>query len=316
MLNTDRMLIHGYNLNKQQFDFTLNIPLKFDEQISYVVLDKDSLYFISNPEDRKICCVNSKGEITQSWQITDSTKAYGKEYSISAFYSWPLMLDEKFIYTSYYPLYSLADTTNHKKYFTQPKIVVISKNNGSIVNEIIHFPEKYIANSYREYNLSCTMNSNNEIIVSFRGEDSVLLYNTKDKTYKYKLMMSSFFTMKNVYKEDTTMDHYASLTKYSVENSSYFSIQYDKFRKKYYRVCLHKYKYDNDDGTVNTSGERPWSIVVADSAFNIEKEIVFPRLKYNYGNILITSKGVLVSKSNAYNKNYKQNELNYDIFIF
>jgi hypothetical protein len=303
-----------FDLAKHDSFLSAEVKLKSNKHSSFYLGDIDTLYLVNEPNTIYKYCISSD-TIINKIIVKDVTRTYGKDYMISSSYFYVMYRYNNNYQICFYPTWNVGGK-NRKKYMSSNLFISVN-DSGEIVNEYGAFPSKYLVNNYNATSAHITANCNEKFCYSFATEDTISIYDLNSMTTDNKAMSSKFYqphdTCPCVFPKD---DYYGCLEKYSLENFSYFNLIYDQFRKKYYRICLHKYKYENADGTVNTSMERPWSIIVADSNFNIEKEVTFPALKYDYRFVYVTSKGLIVSKNNEYNPNYKPKMLIYDVFKF
>jgi hypothetical protein len=314
MLDKDCMALHKFDAIRKKFSGNTRLPFPASRHITYSVLGKDFTCVIE--EYRTIVMLNDSGRKVKEWTITDSIPTFGTEYRLWGASGFPLLADKDNFYVLYAPKIKLNTEDGRKKLFSSAVLLAISKQNGKISDQLLQFPKTYLENFFEVLCPSYTLNDDGKLVAAFGTEDSIQVCDPHSGELKTKEMKSAFFKPRSPFSWDGKEEYFAYKQRYAVENAEYYTIHYDPYRKKYYRVCLHKDKYLNPDGTTNERLEPAWSLVIADSAFHIQREIVFPRSAYDYRDIQVTRGGVLISRNNPFNPGYKKNQLHYAIFRF
>jgi hypothetical protein len=111
------------------------------------------------------------------------------------------------------------------------------------------------------------------LVVSFKYSDSLFLYKNK-RLYK-KILAKSRYIEKFEYQIlDSVKSSFSYIMDYLTRTPCYTSIQHDPYRKKIYRLARHAQPLFNSDKTANKYEDANLSIVIFDSEFNYEGEVM------------------------------------------
>jgi len=281
------------------------IPIKqYDNVLSYYILSLDSIYVLNSGNE--INLLNGEGKLIKTTSVN--------KWILSGM-ECPLIGDSHHLYMYYFPMNRLNTLAKTLAYFKRHLELVIDKADfGKIDDSIGICPEKYLTKYYYDNVPWRAEISDFKMAYSFAGQNELIVYNFKTRTYSTPSMQSKSFRENNEFDfSKTTNQDYQYVTKYLVENDRYGSIIYDKYRNKVYRVCTHGVTFEKKDSTVNTIKDKEWSLIVSNPDFKIEKELVFPGGLYDLNHIYVTNQGVLVKKQNI---GYNDKVWVYDVFKF
>lgn len=144
--------------------------------------------------------------------------------------------------------------------------------------------------------------------------DSVLLYDNQLNFIERKYFGSDYFEdFVELPKETSHLEHF----KYIISHTSYGRVLYDPFKKLIYRFVMLKRKYDKEiDHTYGGHHRNLLSVIVADSAFNLKKEVILPGSIYYPYAAFVGKKGLYIPKISKTNPKLSEDEVLYDIFDF
>jgi hypothetical protein len=314
LLEKDSMKLFMFDPAGKTFSAGFHLPFAPEKQVTYSVVRPGEIYVMLMP--RTIVQLNGSGQVTKKWQVDSPIRNFNTHYVLWGMNECPLIADSSFFYVLYAPRTDLRQDSSKTRLFSSPVLLQIDRDSGKLAGSLFSFPESYLHQYYEVLFPSYTRGAGNSLVASFETEDSVTVCRLPGKGYKRMEMKSRYYTPKSPFAWNGKEEYYAYKERYAVENAGYYSLHYDRFRHQYYRVCLHKGRYRNADGTITTRLEPSWSLVIADSAFQTRREVFFPGSAYDYRDLLITPGGVLISKNNPYGKRFQKNHLNYDVFRF
>ncbi|GIV37717.1 MAG: hypothetical protein KatS3mg032_2096 [Cyclobacteriaceae bacterium] len=93
----------------------------------------------------------------------------------------------------------------------------------------------------------------------------------------------------------------------------YSHILYDQFRKIYFRIFLMPCPAVLSDGTTRRPADFPWRLEIFNGDFELKGVVYFESGKYNPYQLLVSQRGLLISKVNPYRPN-QEDFLKYDVY--
>lgn|GEM_PF-2804388 len=255
----------------------------------YVGLDS---IFILSEKDKNIYLIKDNKIVWQTnVQASDLGEVNYEPLSLSQF---NLLYNNGHIYvvTTYNDLAIDSKENIHEYFSRMPELGISTQNNQRF--RLGKFPSNYLNNFYYDlYPIRC-INNKNEIIYSFKNNDTLFVYN-KEKLIKriaakskYDLSIQEGMPIENVIKTSI-------VKKYNVECARYEKIIYDPFRDCYYRVFKPKQSQLNEKGELKKNTELKWSLIVLDANFKNLSEQLFINGDYNCKWLLPTKEGLLIS---------------------
>jgi hypothetical protein len=111
------------------------------------------------------------------------------------------------------------------------------------------------------------------LVVSYYYNDSLFLY--KDKTLFKKVLARSRYIDKFEHQNnDSAKISFSYVMNYHIKMPKFTAVTYDPYRKKIYRLARHAQPLFNADKTANKIENANFSILVFDSDFNFEGEVM------------------------------------------
>ena len=187
----------------------------------------------------------------------------------------------------------LNNSTNIQDYFSRlPELGINLSNNSKF--RLGKFPTNYCNNFYYDFYPIRCLNNHNQMVYSFRYNDSLFIYNdsvlTRSISCKSQYDNSPYEAM-----DVEKVDQISYVKKFTIESSRYEKIIYDKFRDCYYRVYKLKQNYVNDDRNIKKNSEIVWSLMILNKDFKVIQEKLFTKGDYNYKWIIPTKAGLFIS---------------------
>jgi hypothetical protein len=103
--------------------------------------------------------------------------------------------------------------------------------------------------------------------------------------------------------------------KYEAEEPQYWKVMHDPWRRRYYRIALHRQEFNAPDGTNRALHEKPWSIMVFDENLLKLGEQDFPAKQFFPKDVFVAKEGLYVSNSLVPNKDGKPSlSLSFSLF--
>jgi hypothetical protein len=176
-------------------------------------------------------------------------------------------------------------------------VYLLNLNSTSIKKELLfgNFPLNYVESNSNYFNFFpyiCTTKSH-DILLSFSASDSIYLY-TNGKLKNCFECVSEYIDKFNPYPDEKIFD-LAYYQRYIQTEPNYLSIIYDKYRDKYYRIVRHRTNYTKENTL--ESNHWTWSILILDSNFKLEKELLFDYRNYYSDFIIPTHEGIYIGKT-------------------
>ncbi len=303
VFNENRNQLEIFNLNNFEKQFSKDIS--FTDIIDYDIHNFDTLYLLR--ANNIITLSDTSFEAKHNFIINSKSKYYNDDYHLFAAFSSPFVVKNDIAYLIHLtklPVTSKKEFQNNQNY--KNEVHILLKDSVNIIEYAGNFPQDYQNKLLNDLIPFRTFKDDVEIF-SFCYSDSVKL--SDNQVFALK---SNYFKINSEFNFEARTD-LNEIMRFHVENPAYNLLLYDKYRNQYYRVCKHSINYENDDGTLNFPDDAPWSLLVADTNFNIKNEILFPP-SYSRHDIFITPVGVLIKKYNSYK--YENKKIEFDIFRF
>jgi hypothetical protein len=299
-------LVEKINLNA--FDSTGN------KLVQFYIHNRDSV-FILTANTNLVYCINFAGIINNHWYF-DAPFGQNDDYLITSHYDYPLLYQDGKLYVSQSPeLDSLGfDSTSWHEFFSYPPCVSLNlKDSLPLPKNLAPYPDSYRKGSlYYSFLPAYTVNEDGQVIVSYQPKDELFVYDENGLVLKKKTN-ASHWRAPTPFQANNFFD-YEYIERYLCTESRYSKILYDKYKDQYYRVLQHASEYINEDGTLNTWIDKPWSILVLDRNFDLIQEFVFPPKMYDFRLIHVTRDGLLLSTNHKLNPNYDHSKSRFALF--
>ncbi len=288
---------------------------KHKNYIQNCIIENDSSIIIQFPRDSFLLRIDNQGFVKDT--LSSNMRSVKNEkfimHTFSKHYYLPVKADSGILYCDCFILSELDYVTNYnsrKSMFSRPvfsKCIVGKKQIDQTVSGIGRFPHTHLQKDTSRYFFSVmsTMNKDSDIVAVYAFVDSVFVTHL-DGSQESHYFRSKYQKHENEMLTVSVYD-YVELEKFSCSQTKYSGILYDPYRNYYYIVVTKPMNPENEDGTKNSSAERPWSLIVLDSAFKQLAEIDMPD-SFGAFDCMVTREGLAVM-------DYSLTERNNNVFV-
>jgi hypothetical protein len=321
--NDDYLTLYNENSNSIEFYSLFNIDKNFNIKLpdknirvrDYKIVNLDSIYLIDKYDKLELCTRDTFNVLSIAGKIP-----YGSELALEAVNAIaPLEFYNNVLFVYNIPTFGeLWGKSIKDRFFKCKYDLHLKRINDKLFIENVtgSYPSLFLSNFYSMGSLLASRiidKNHKKIIYSFRCLNQIEIFDIEKNTSKIINLENPLFCEYDTFSYEKLKDSNFK-KKYAIENDSYIFFQYDQYQNKYVRILAKGIKYDNNDGTVNSIFDKPLYVLIYYEDFKLEKTIKLPENKYNYLNILITSKGILISKNIS--ENSQKNKINYDLYKF
>lgn len=266
----------------------------------FFVHNLDSIFFnlsFKSPHFRNVVLlVNRDGMVQNSWTVDVALQGGISNYALFGNSYSPLCYRQDKIYVPAFrrDLNAINKKEDREIYYEPPQDIVLDLKTGVAVNSGGKTPALYRGEGYYcDVQIRRSFAENGRLY-SFGFSDSLYLFdgegnhtplNAKSRYFK-RYSPCDTIRMKDI----------TYLKEYTISAARYGKVLYDPYRKLYYRAVLHELTYENEDGTLNQLTDKPWSLMVLDSRFNVLDEFIFDA-KEQLVLTGITAQGMLISNT-------------------
>jgi hypothetical protein len=281
------------------------------------VQNKDSIFVLVNPTN-EIFCINQDGNLINQWTVSTHGNIAQDRHLYSYFSIAPLFVHNSKLIVCQESLVTGFETDKmaRLKKFRTPGDVVINLGIDTVSTsyESGKYPSEFLNDYWFETNFSRAVNDSGYFVYSFGVNDTLFVYNFGSliQTVKAK---SKFIDEFDSFDGRRELDS-KYVEQYVVEQPRYLRIIFDPYAELYYRVILHASAYQNNDGTINTFGDKEWSVMVLDKSFSIQDEYLMEAKTFDFSSIIPTPHGVLVSLDHDLNPIREVGYMKYAVFNF
>lgn len=257
----------------------------------------------------QVFLVNNRGEVIDSYKWLDEIQPSDAILSKVKMYAGNMVISKGD--DLYLPTVTTADYNNtsifSKLYVHQCVNLLKRGNKYNFGYSKIYEKENFNHLSSQTYR--CLM-PNGNFLFSFQADGN--LYETDLNGY---IRVHPAMSKKNGIPLAMPVGHSKTtpelMDEYVVKSPRYGAIFYDKDNELYYRIVLGG---GEANWTKREAHRKPISILILDKRLNQVGETILDKNKFLYRNILMSSKGLLVSNANPDNPNISEDELLFSIF--
>ena len=166
--------------------------------------------------------------------------------------------------------------------------------NGKIMGNYpkIHFSDS----TYNHYWPWIALNKNLDFITCYFFIDSLFVTH-QDNSQEHFSLLSRYKTGPSNTMDTSKIFDYDYLSRDAASRLSYMYLRYDYYRNLYYVVAAKPMPHENEDGTRNDPGDKPWALIVLDSTYSQIAEIDMPK-QFSKHEIMITKEGIAILDEN------------------
>ena len=234
---------------------------------------------------RTLSCVNNSGHIVWRDTLSDISAVHAS-YSYTPIATTPAPL------TKYKDGWLTATQTSGTSTDNEPiHTMAIYNADGLPTAQFADYPEIYGNPSPIRWNLflylipSFTIDSKNNIIVSFPASDSI-------RVYGHNLEYTPFYAGYSKAEVPSPSENALIDQSHALDNYAYTSILYDPHNALYYRIVACPVNDTNATPIQGQAIPRPLAIVVLDSDFNKVGEYAVDNYSGSYSQVFVSPKGL------------------------
>jgi hypothetical protein len=259
--------------------------------------NEDSLFGHARDEGRQYL-FDINGNIKKSWRMNTD---YENEKNIlvgGGIFAYPISYDSK--HSRFYYEASAFPSENGYEFFHKPHALALQLSGDSAYISTMF---SYYPNGYECKYFGITASSTSTILfgnrnyTSFYLSDSLYSYATDtpgkpagqyNARSNYAIQPTDSFNIKEDANKDYIMEFFANHFAYGFLTAASTS-------PYLFRIAYHKYHFYNEDSTINMAMQRPWSMVVLDTALQIKGEIPFLDQTFDCTNIIPVNNGFWIN---------------------
>jgi len=310
-LNSNFSKIDFYNLENQSL--YKRIHLKNDgpngvgrRVFGFEVFSMDSIFLSSS--NMNLNLINSDGEVLDKIPYININEGIGL-LQITSTYNKNLAFKNGLVY-GYTGLVGDPSGWDQNQLSKWNIEVQIDPSTKGIKLLPITYPNDYFQEGIKNWELS-RIYDGKKFIYSFCADH--YLYSTTDfSTITKTLAKSDYFEKISSMSKNIGISEYQ---KYLIENPSYKSLVYDKYREVYYRFCDLATEFNENDNVEKIIKYRPkQSIVILDKDLKKIGEKLLPEKSFKLDNYFIVREGLYISNNTPFNKDMSEDVLSFTLF--
>ncbi|HET8859470.1 DUF4221 family protein [Marivirga sp.] len=295
----DFEIIHKYNLpTSGPYD------IKFPQMFGFFIKNWDSVYVgLYNRPNFLMIDKNS--------QVKDFT-IIKKKISNPIFLSRAPMTEfEGNFITASSPIHPFD-----RDYWKNPLFTSISFKN----KDYHQFFEPPLVDGYEIYggfhnNHSYALNSEKGLVLSnLTFDPNLYIYNVRREEFVKSIHLPSKYFDKVPPFQKTYNELSKGSQEHYIQNPSYKSILYDKWRDVYYRFAEQGVELKDIEGNFNTWYDKKPSVLILNNEFEIIGETDLPQSIYRISDAFVGKDGLYIAANNDKNPNYNENELTFHVY--
>lgn len=290
--------LRGVDLQKGKEIFNLQLPIqKGFYYRDHLYHNQDSIFICSIINNNMyILLMNSNGHVVNKWDISCKAQSIPNGlFYINARYSHPMELRGSTLYCQ--GSYHINPGLEIEQQI--PIEVSLDINSGQI-EQFGDLPDNYKNGDFygnHQYEYSRQINEKSEFVFSFPSCHNLYVYDTNGYLLRTINCQSNYIkrfepihrgSYNNI---QTIIDAYAY-------NAQYSDFVYDKYRKRYYRIALHKLNKFDESNNINDVNMRSWSIMILDEDLKLITELEMPENQFLKRLFFIEEGLVMICKDN------------------
>jgi len=305
--------VNIFSLTKKEQVRKIKIPREGPNSLrslqGFTLVSKDSIFLYGRGATHITKMVNSDGVLLNAGFVNrDVTASIFNHVSNN---NSPTFKHNNYLCFSRLPIMDLSDPNNINDKFEFEIWYDLEK--GAYKNMGITFPKSYHNKVWGTHNyvLSRRKGHNGYFVYSWPVKDEVFITNFKGDS---RWVDASLDAAKGNISKSLNYGHTnEEALQEIIDNYTYRTIYYDKFRQVYYRTVLNPINdLPSDDYTVML--HQPVSVVILDKDFNKIGEVDLDRKKYSFTGWFVGEKGLYIPQINPNNSDLKEDEIIFSIY--
>jgi hypothetical protein len=280
-----------YNLLSNSLNF-IEIPdSSFSESVNldaikqkftdFAIFSFDSIAFTHSTKTITILAYNKM----IIYEVKGKIPYYNENYVLNSIPTlFPITVYKNNLLVYNFPTETLDSDFKLKEYFNSPRDskLEIKDDTLKITGLYGKYPHYYQKNHNYVYSPVRSIAKDSLLIYSFDDSRKIYIYNTCNNDYQEKELATPGF-QENFEFDKKQSSNFNYIAKYHIENDRFLNLIYSPFQKKYIRILSRRIKFENNDGTINSSiHDKPISLFIYDENFNLQRRIEFPPGLYNF----------------------------------
>ncbi len=332
VLDTDSgLIVFGYDRNTLKFFFyhLENDLLLSTAQIKHEgvgSIPESPFYFSIFSPDSLFCIqqspivlyrVNAQAQVLEKYKISDILPNGISDPIANTGKESPLIYDPKtncFIFeVNYYE--------NPLKHFTSASSVVFDLTTQKYKNMQGFYSSEYGKEAEEQHCygfkdvFARVLNAERNVVYSFAISPQLYVYNFNTGKCIDTVCAQSQYITKPI--KSIPFPPASSLQdeiNHNITEPTYINLIFDSYRNIYLRIIKHAQELRNSQGEMNNELSAKWSIMFFDNKFQLIDEFEFSNNIYNFNNIFIVEKGVVIGKNNPNNPDEQEGVLEFELF--
>jgi hypothetical protein len=262
-----------------------------DNIIELYIPSKDSSYIIRPDSSTKLFLDSFVGNIC-------SYEFYNKNSKIA-----------KYTYACFLPNLFFERNKRYNNYWGAVLSINPTSYSYRLSNYFLKFPDTYKKN-YFFTSYPCMSVANNYIYYAYKNVPIIYKYSIlEDETTVHPLQVNGFKNIKSIPFESLPNDIDSIETAHLLTSSSFRSICYDKYKKRFYALHVKPSTLYDKSGLINLITDKEFELLVLDTNLKIINKVSFPKGTYNIPRYYVTPKGIFYRRKDS-------KKLIYDLFEF
>ncbi|MCK5535482.1 MAG: DUF4221 family protein [Bacteroidales bacterium] len=315
--NSNQDEIQFYKMNDYKLSHKIKIKHEGEDAVPQIggfwVVSLDSI-ILTPYSVPKFYIVNKKGNL-----IDVINFEYSKQNLLSTSYvsktriSTPLVFSSGKLLIGQYPMGTWTNMSQLELMKSSICLEVDLKTD-SIKFLPMGFPMEYIKKGASDFFYSRAFDGIN-MVYSFSQDHNI--YSTLNHQEYNVIKAGSKFIKEFIPIPSNPYSSPSEITNYLVQNPKYTNIIYDAYREIYYRFVFIGHTLAKSENTQQLiQNRKEFSIMILSKKFEVLGETKMKEDVYNMDNFFVAKEGLYLSKSNAYNTNYTEDELVFGLMNF
>lgn len=321
--------IDVFNLCNRQYLFHIQLHRDGPDEIlsprAMYVHNLDSIFLLN--DINQLYLVNRKGEKMKFWDfdfslpdsIMQLDKSLTGEFIIAAYgkneyLNLPFFYNEE-DHTLIARILLLNDKEGSDEYdilYRTPNMAQIDLSTGGLKKLFGLYPKEYLKESRPHNPFAHFVVFDNNTWIQFDASDKI--YWCEKDTF---LCAPSHYSRGNIstFSSSQDIDEQLEIRSYHTDEA-YVGIYYDPYADVIYRIFQHAQPDKNNEGKFNQKLQAAFSVMIMKPTGEVIGEAKFEKEKYNFLDVFVTRKGLLISKENPFNKDNYEEFYSFDLIKF
>jgi hypothetical protein len=278
--------------------------IKYPQMFGFFIKNWDSV-FVGSYDRPYFLLLNRHSE------ITDAVNFYDRKSNPKFLTRAPLSMYKGALLASSAPISGF--TKNYWRNYIFSKISFKNK-----IAKNFYMPElEDTYNLYGAFHIHqsyCLNTSDDQLVSNFSFDPNLYVYDLRSNSIVKSISIpSKHFHHIPIWRAEYDKTDNSDQDFY-IQNPSYKSILYDKWRDVYYRFAERGVELKDVEGNFNTWYDKKPSIIILNSEFEIIGETDLPQSIYRISDAIVGKDGLYVATNNDKNPNYNENVLTFHVY--